>query len=45
MAATMPKWEEALVLAHHRISRAHRVPDPGSGSGAGEREQRHRALH
>jgi hypothetical protein len=45
MPATMPEWEEALVLAHHRLSRAQRVPDPGSGNGAGEWEQRHRAFH
>jgi DNA-binding GntR family transcriptional regulator len=45
MAAATPEWEEALVLAHHRLSRAQRVPDPGSGNGAGEWEQRHRAFH
>ena len=45
MAHATPEWEEALVLAHHRLSRAQRVPDPGISNNASEWEQRHREFH
>ena len=45
MARATPEWEEALVLAHHRLSRTPRLPDPGAGEEASEWEHRHRAFH
>jgi len=45
MASATPEWEEALVLAHHRLARARRGPDPGEAGAPTEWERRHRAFH
>jgi DNA-binding GntR family transcriptional regulator len=42
MAAATPEWEEALLLAGHRLARTPRAPD---GPQAGAWEERHREFH